>query len=397
MKIECIGAGPGNLYFAILVKQLAPKCRVRVFERNPEDHFPGWGIVLDYDVRSKLAAADPPTADAINGNLYHWDTIDVLHRGDCVSSSGHAYGCISRRQLLSILRDRCRELDVEVYDGRPITNPSELDADLIVAGDGIGSAWRKRLEKYLVPQRSRGRNFYLWCGTDHQFAHFTFAFFPTSNGWFWTQAYQYDSQSSTVIAECDERAYRAFGLAYMSADETQEFLQGLFRQLLAGDALHTRAPIESVEWRRFETIRCMHWHWDNVVLLGDAAHTTHYSLGSGAKLALEDAESLARHLVVEEGPIEQRLDAYERERKPKVEAIQKLAERSNRWFDELEYFGQFDTRRLACSLLMRTHFTGELPSVQRIDKMLALAGGGDHVAGTRLKRLLRPLNLSVGK
>jgi anthraniloyl-CoA monooxygenase len=398
MKIDCVGAGPGSLYFAILAKLRAPQCRVRIFERNPASRFPGWGVVLDHEIRTTLSAADAQTAAAIDAQLHRWETIDVLYQGRRTSSSGYAFGCISRRKLLSILRSRCLSLGVELHDARPIEDPEELDADLIVAGDGARSAFRERLAPFLSPQREIGRNYYIWCGTAHRFAHFTFAFYPCAAGWFWTQAYQYDGQSSTFIAECDERAYQAFDLEHASAGDVRGLMHDVFGELLAGATLDTGASAARVEWRRFQQIRCERWYWRNVVLLGDAAHTAHFSLGSGTKLALEDAIALARHLFTGFGSLGEKLAAYQRECQPRVEAIQKLANRSGRWFEDLDHFGRLDPRRFACALLMRTHFTGEMPSPERIDKMLALVGTSSRSAagaGSRFNRLLQPLNLSV--
>jgi anthraniloyl-CoA monooxygenase len=398
MKIDCVGAGPGSLYFAILAKLRSPQCRVRIFERNPANRFPGWGVVLDHDIRATLSSADPQSAAAIDAHLHRWDTIDVLYQGRRTSSSGYAFGCISRRQLLSILRSRCLSLGVELHDARPMEDPEELDADLIVAGDGIRSLFRERLAPFLSPRHETGRNYYMWCGTPHRFAHFTFAFYPSPKGWFWAQAYQYDERGSTFIAECDERAYQAFGLEQASADDTRALLHDVFGELLAGATLDTGASTTRVEWRRFQHIRCERWYWRNLVLLGDAAHTTHFSLGSGTKLALEDAIALASHLFTGPGPLEEKLEAYQLECKSRVEAVQKLADRSNRWFEHLDQFGVLDARRFACALLMRTHFTGEIPSPERIDRMLALAGNsssGAVGATGELTRLMQPLNLSV--
>jgi anthraniloyl-CoA monooxygenase len=392
MKIDCVGAGPGSLYFALLAKLRSPRSRLRVFERCPVDHFSGWGVVLDQDIRSTLGAADPQSAAAIDGCLYRWDTIDIVHRGRRFSSRGHAFGCISRSQLLAILRERCVQLGVELHDGHPVQNADELDADLVVAGDGVRSSIREQRAEHFGVQLVSGRNRFIWCGTARLFPHFTFAFQARERGWFWAQAYQYDTQHSTFIAECDEAALAALDLQGGGAEHTRAVLHEVFGELLSGATLEAGAPSEQLNWRRFQHLRCARWHWRNVVLLGDAAHTAHYSLGSGTKLALEDAIALARHVFARNDPLEQRLEGYEQERRPRVELVQQLAQRSDRWFEALPSFTDLDPEHFACALLMRTHFTGTVPGRDRLEKMLALARGG-AAPRAGVGRLLRPLSV----
>lgn len=398
MNIDCIGAGPGGLYFAILARLQDPAGRVRVFERRSRDQSPGWGIVLDQELRGQLLQADPQSAGAINRELFRWDTIQVLARERCISSHGHPFGAIARQRLLGILLERATALGVQIHHDSTVTAAQLADADLVLACDGAGSGTRDSHRDAFMPRIRWGRNFYIWCGTPRQFGNFTFFMHETPNGWIWAQAYQYDARQSTFIAECDPASLEHHGLASRPRQEAIALLASVYAPALQGSPLLVAAGEDDrLDWRRFQHIECAHWHHANIVLLGDAAHTAHYSLGSGTKLALEDGIALAQQVFGGTGSLAARLDNYQSIRQARVRGIQGLADNSNQWFERLADFSHLNAEQFACALLTRTRYKGEAIDARQYDKMvqLARAGMAKVHAEQRLRHILRPLDLHV--
>lgn len=398
MNIDCIGAGPGGLYFAILAKLRNPAGRVRVFERSSRDRSPGWGIVLDQELRGQLLEADPTSAGAINRELFRWDNIQILVRERCISSQGHPFGAIGRQRLQAILMERAIELGVQVHFDRVVSASQLEDADLILACDGAGSGTRESHREVFLPRITLGRNFYIWCGTTRQLGNFTFSMHDSPNGWIWAQAYQFDPQRSTFIAECDPASMAHHQLGSRPWQEAVALLESVYAPALRGSPLIVGAGADGrLDWRRFPHIHCEHWHHANIVLLGDAAHTAHYSLGSGTKLALEDGITLAQQVFGSEESLGSRLDAYQSIRQARVRDIQELANNSNHWFERLVDFADLSAEQFACALLMRTRYRGEPTPPQQYDKMVQLARTSMAKASPekRLRHVLQPLDLHV--
>ncbi len=355
MRIVCIGGGPAGLYFALLMKQARPRAEISVIERNrPNDTF-GWGVVFSDQTMENLARADQPTYQAIVDSLYHWDDIDVHFKGRTITSGGHGFSGIARQRLLNILQDRCNELGVEmrfqteVADARDFT----AGADLVVASDGANSGIRSRYAEYFKPQIDVRRCKFVWLGTHQRFPAFTFAFEKTEYGWFQAHAYTFDNETSTFIVETPEEVWRAAGFDRMTADESIAYCQRLFAPYLGGHELLNNAKHLVNPWRNFIRLTNEHWSHGNIVLIGDAAHTAHFSIGSGTKLALEDAIALAGALRSTRH-IPSALEAYEAERKVEVLKLQNAARNSTDWFEHVDRYTALDAEQFAYSLLTRS-------------------------------------------
>ncbi|MFO1319245.1 MAG: bifunctional salicylyl-CoA 5-hydroxylase/oxidoreductase [Burkholderiales bacterium] len=369
MKIVCIGGGPAGLYFGLLMKKGNPAHEVTVIERNRARDTFGWGVVFSDQTLGNLAQADDVTARIILGSFNHWDRIDVLFRGRTVSSGGHGFCGIGRQRLLNILQERCEALGVhlvyeeEVNDDQAVA--ARFDADLVIACDGIHSRIRTRYAETYQPDIDSRRCRFVWLGTKKLFDAFTFAFEETKHGWFQAHAYQYDGDTSTFIVETPEEVWQRAGLDAMSQDEAVAFCERLFARQLGGHALMSNARHlrGSASWIKFPRIVCRHWtHWTTVgdrevpvVLMGDAAHTAHFSIGSGTKLALEDAIDLARSLQDHgDGKLRQALAAYERTRGLEVLKIQSAARNSMEWFEHVDRYTAMEAEQFAYSLLTRS-------------------------------------------
>jgi len=365
--VLCIGGGPAGLYSALLLKLADARNVVRVVERNrPYDTF-GWGVVFSDQTLGNLAAADPPTASEIAGAFNRWDDIDVHFRGRTITSGGHGFCGIGRKRLLNILQRRCEALGVELVFETDVADDSALaedfGADLVLASDGANSRIRARYAEHFGPDIDLRRCRYVWFGTRRRFDAFTFAFEHTPHGWFQAHAYRYDDDTSTFIVETPEEVWRAAGIDRMSQDEGTAFCERLFARYLDGERLLTNAAHlrGSANWLRFPRIVCRSWtHWTRpgardvpIVLIGDAAHTAHFSVGSGTKLALEDAIGLARALHATPDRA-QALADYERERSVEVLKLQNAARNSTEWFEHVDRYAAFDALQFAYSLLTRS-------------------------------------------
>ena len=366
-RILCIGGGPAGLYFALLAKQADPARAVRVVERNrPYDTF-GWGVVFSDQTLGNLEAADGETARQIVGAFNRWDDIDIHFRGRTIRSGGHGFCGIGRKRLLNILQARCEALGVELVFERPVDDDvaeaEAFGADLVIASDGINSRIRERYAASFRPDIDLRACRFVWLGTKKRFDAFTFAFVETPHGWFQAHAYRFDDDTSTFIVETPETTWKAAGLDTMSQEEGIATCERLFAPWLDGHRLLSNASHlrGSAIWIRFPRVVCGRWvhrvehagrRWP-VVLMGDAAHTAHFSIGSGTKLAFEDAIALERAIAAEPD-LERALDAYEAARGVEVLKIQNAARNSTEWFENVKRYTALEAEQFAYSLLTRS-------------------------------------------
>jgi anthraniloyl-CoA monooxygenase len=357
MKIACIGGGPAGLYFAISMKLRDANCQVDVYERNrPDDTF-GWGVVFSDQTMENLESNDPISAEAIGNSLAHWDDIDVFFDGNKETSSGHGFCGIGRMHLLNLLQQRAKELGVGLHYEIEVDLQSAdfSDADMIVASDGLNSKIRTDHADTFKPDIEIRQNKFLWLGTNRVFDAFTFIFLKTEHGWIWAHAYRFDDTTSTFIVECDPDTWAGLGFEHMSQDETCRICEGLFSEWLDGQELMSNAKhLRGSAWLNFPRVLCETWVHDNIVLLGDAAHTAHFSIGSGTKLAFEDAIMLADVLCASDKPISEGLVDYQEERKVEVLKLQSAARNSTEWFEHLDRYLGFEPKQFAYSLLTRS-------------------------------------------
>ena len=358
MKVACIGGGPAGLYFAISMKLRDPAHEVHVFERNPRGVTFGWGVVFSDQTVENLTANDPKSAKVVAGEFAHWDDIDVHIRGQVVRSSGHGFIGIGRKRLLEILQDRATELDVRLsFDSEcDPDDPKWAEYDLVIASDGINSRVRDRFADAFGVDVDQRANRFVWLGTSKVFDAFTFAFEETEAGWVWAHAYQFAPDCSTFIVECSEATWRELGFDRFDQAEAIARCETIFAEYLDGHRLISNAahlPGPAV-WLNFRRIKCDSWSHGKFILLGDAAHTAHFSIGSGTKLALEDAIKLAEVLNRRELEIEAALFEYQAERSLEVLKLQNSARNSTEWFETLERYLHFEPLQFAYSLLTRS-------------------------------------------
>ncbi|MDA1080802.1 MAG: bifunctional salicylyl-CoA 5-hydroxylase/oxidoreductase [Gemmatimonadetes bacterium] len=365
MRIVCIGGGPAGLYFGLLMKQAHPAHDVTVVERNrPYDTF-GWGVVFSDATLDNMRLADARTADEIEAAFNHWDDIEVRIKGRQMRTTGHGFVGIGRKTLLNILQRRAESLGVHlVFDHEVGSDLDYPKADLIVAADGVNSQVRARSVEHFRPDIAQRPNRYVWGGVRKRYDAFTFDFQRTEHGWFQAHIYKFDNLHSTFIVETTEDTYAAHGLAEMSERESLTFCETLFADVLDGERLLTNAARTSGSaWLNFSRLVCERWHMHNggshVVLMGDAAHTAHFAIGSGTKLALEDAIELTRQMTaVEHDParLAEALTAYEETRRVDVARIQNAARNAMEWFENVghRYADQLEPEQFMYSLLTRS-------------------------------------------
>ncbi len=360
MRITCIGGGPAGLYFALLMKKQNPAHQVQVLERNRAGDTFGWGVVFSDQTLAALREADAPTAASILDAFNHWDDIAVHIKGSTQLSGGHGFCGIGRMKLLNILQDRCTELGVEISYQSDVQDDADIEADLIIAADGLNSRLRTKYAATYQPDIDLRRCRFVWLGTTKLFDAFTFDFQQTQWGWFQAHAYRFDATHSTFIVEAPEAVWQAAGLEAMSKEEGIAFCEQLFAKVLDGhklisNAAHLRG---SAQWIRFPRVVCRKWVHHNgrapVVLMGDAAHTAHFSIGSGTKLALEDAIGLARAIAAHGGDLGAALQHYEASRSIEVLRIQNAARNSTEWFENVERHAALAPEQFAYSLLTRS-------------------------------------------
>ena len=387
MKVAVIGGGPGGLYLAILLRRADPSTQVTVWERNRiEDTF-GFGVVLSDATEGILAEADSVTHEAMAKAMHRWGDIDVHIGGERITSGGHGFCGISRKTLLEILRDRAKALGTDL---RELAEAPPVEAllkthDLVVAADGVNSAVREANTKHFGATVDLRPNRFVWLGTSRPFPSFFFSFQQNAHGLWRVHAYQYAEGESTFIVETTDSAWKSAGLEGADEAATIRYCEALFKQELEGHRLVANRSI----WRQFPTVKCASWSDGRLVLLGDAAHTAHFSVGSGTKLAMEDAIALAKVLQAATD-VKAALTTYETERRPGVESVQRAAQASLEWFEATERYDDLEPLQFAYSLLTRslriTHEnlrTRDPAFVERVERWYADKAGVKPVAGKR--------------
>ncbi|HET7880164.1 MAG TPA: bifunctional salicylyl-CoA 5-hydroxylase/oxidoreductase [Acetobacteraceae bacterium] len=397
MRIVCAGGGPAGLYFAIQMKRRDPSHHVSVIERNRADDTFGWGVVFSDETLRNLEGADPESKQEILDSFAHWDDIDIHFRGRVITSGGHGFCGIERRHLLNILQRRAAALGVELVFQREV---DELpDADLVVAADGINSRIRTRHAAHFRPTIDIRKNKFVWLGTHRLFQAFTFIFVETEHGWFQAHAYRFNRDTSTFIVETTETAWRAAGLDTLDAADTVAFCERLFAPWLEGHRLMANmSHLRGSQWLSFPRVANETWVMGNVVLMGDAAHSAHFSIGSGTKLALEDAIALARAFDTHGADIPAALAAYEAERKLEVLRVQSAARNSTEWFENVARYAQLEPEQFAYSLLTRSQRIShenlrlrDRPWLEGMERWLAARAG--HAANRPVPPMFLPFRL----
>lgn len=331
MKINVIGAGPAGLYASILLKKADPSHEIFVYEQNRADDTFGFGVVFSDATMRELRSADEETYDAIAEAFSHWDDIEVCYGGEVIRSGGHGFAGLSRQKLLTILQRRADDVGVDVTFQIEASVDDLRDADLVIASDGVNSAVRDRYAHSFQPASDFRSNRFVWLGTTRPFDAFTFYFRENECGLWRVHAYQYEEGRATFIVEAREDTWVASGLGTEDEDATVAYFEELFAPELQGHPLLKNRSF----WRQFPTIRNACWRHENVVLLGDAAHTAHFSVGSGTRIAMLDGIALCDALETHDD-IGAALQAYEDERRPPLESLQRAAQASLQWFEDTE-------------------------------------------------------------
>jgi anthraniloyl-CoA monooxygenase len=358
MRVACVGGGPAGLYFAISMKLRDPSHEVELFERNRADDTFGWGVVFSDQTVENLMANDPVSGAVVRDEFTHWDDIDVHIHGERIRSSGHGFIGIGRKRLLNILQERARELGVVLrFEQEASASLDDYgDYDLVLAADGANSRIRDAYREHFDVDIQVRRNKFIWLGTHKVFDAFTFAFEQLPEGWVWAHAYRFDDNLSTFIVEMAPETWDRLGFASMDQAESIAWSERVFAKYLDGHALMTNASHlrGSAAWLNFRRIVCGRWSYRNLILLGDAAHTAHFSIGSGTKLALEDSIKLAEVLNRPGLARDQALEEYQQERNLEVLKLQNSARNSTEWFETLDRYLPFEAIQFAYSLLTRS-------------------------------------------
>lgn len=381
MRIAVVGGGPAGLYFALLMKRDWPALTVDVFERNQADDTFGFGVVFSDQTLDTFRAADAQSYAAIRDNFAYWDDIEIHFKGDTFRVPGNGFCGCSRRSLLMLVQARARELGVNLHFGSDIADVGTLrrDYDLVVGADGINSRVRENWRERFEPQTDLRPNHFTWMGSTRPFDAFTFFFKETEHGVFIAHCYQYEAGRSTWVLETDPETFAKAGLGAMDEGQSAAFLEGVFAEELEGHKLITNRSL----WRNFPMIRCRHWVVENVVLIGDAKATAHFSIGSGTKLAMEDAIALHRAMGQAKLDVAAGLKLFETQRREEVEKTQHAADVSLVWFEELKRFWDFEPLRFAFGLMTRSkaitydNLALRAPEmVEAVDKLVADGLGG---------------------
>jgi anthraniloyl-CoA monooxygenase len=348
MKITIIGGGPAGLYFALLMKKQDPRHEITLFERNgPDDTF-GWGVVFSDKTLTYLKESDHDSYLEIVNTFETWENVDVVHKDQKITIRGNKFSGIARIELLHILQRRCLALGVDLRFNNEV-RPARNECDLLVGADGVNSTVRPEYKDFFQPSLSIRPNRYIWYGTSRLFHGLTLTFRQTDVGVFAAHSYKFNKHTSTFIVECDEEAWRNAGFEHMQDDMTRAYLEGVFAPDLEGHSLQSN----NSKWINFVNVRNSHWSHSNVALLGDALHTAHFSIGSGTKLALEDAIVLSKcfEQCVE---VSAALREFERVRKPVIEEYQDAAYESLIWFENVKNYVHLEPLDLAYSLMTRS-------------------------------------------
>lgn len=350
MRIKIIGGGPAGLYFSILRKNADPDSEISVYERNPAGVTWGWGVVFSDETLDRFEEADRESHKQITETFAHWENIDIHFKRRVIRSAGHAFYGIRRMRLLQILQDRARKLGVELHFETEVDDLSRmLDADLIVVADGINSKIRTRYAQHFRPDVQIGKSKYIWLATPKVFESFKFFIRENDHGFFQVHAYPFDTKMSTFIVETDEQSWLNAGLDRASEAEGVLYCEQLFAEELEYQQLFSNKS----SWINFRRIKNATWRHNNIVLIGDAAHTAHFSIGSGTKLAMEDAIALSK-AIDENSNVLEALEKYEEARWIDVAKLQRAAEVSQAWFEDIRRWRNFDPEQFAVKLLCRS-------------------------------------------
>jgi anthraniloyl-CoA monooxygenase len=351
MKINIIGGGPAGLYFAILMKRSNPKHQITIYERNgPDDTF-GWGVVFSGKTLANLRAADAESHAEITRTFEEWDNVDVVHRDEKISIHGNSFSGIARLDLLKVLQRRCEHLGVQVLFRTEVADIDSLrrNSDLLVAADGVNSTARKLYSAHFHPVLDVRPNRYIWFGTDHLFHGLTLTFRENEAGILAAHSYKFNKTTSTFIIECDPETWDSAGFGAMSNEQTRIYLENVFEKDLAGRPLRSNKS----NWINFLLVKNGRWFFENAVMIGDALHTAHFSIGSGTKLAMEDA--IALHQCFETtATVGDALSRFELIRRPLIEAYQAAAFDSMRWFENARQYMKLTPIELAYALMTRS-------------------------------------------
>ncbi|MFN3764470.1 MAG: bifunctional salicylyl-CoA 5-hydroxylase/oxidoreductase [Aliihoeflea sp.] len=357
MKIAVLGAGPAGLYFAISMKLRDAAHDITVYERNKADDTFGWGVVLSDETLDNLAENDAKSAAAIREHFAYWDDIAVIHKGVRTVSTGHGFCGIGRKKLLMLLQERARELDIKLEFQTDIADPRPFmeSHDLVIAADGLNSRSRAAFADHFEPDIDTRKCKFVWLGTHQKFDDaFTFIFEKTEHGWVWAHAYQFDPDTATFIVECSQDTWDRFGFGAMSQQESIAVCESIFEKHLGGHSLMTNANhIRGSAWINFPRVLCERWSFQNLALMGDAAASAHFSIGSGTKLALESAIAMADY-VQSEPTLEKAFAKYEDARRTEVLKLQSAARNSLEWFEDVERYLGLDPVQFNYSLLTRS-------------------------------------------
>jgi anthraniloyl-CoA monooxygenase len=389
MKIACLGGGPAGLYFSILVKKTNPSWDVTVMERNQAESTFGWGVVFSDKTMDGFQSADPETHAAITNAFHHWDDIDVFFKGRKFTSGGHGFCGIARMKLLRVLQDRAAGLGVKLMFQTEVKDPDEFTAscDLVIGSDGVFSTTRKKYEAIFKPNIQVRNNRFIWLGSKKKLDAFTFDFKETEWGWFNLHAYRFDEDWSTFIIETPEKNWLKAGIGDMSTEQSIALCEKLFADRLDGarlisNAKHLRG---SAVWLKFNRILCEKWHHKNIVLIGDAAHTAHFGIGSGTKLAMEDAMALARVLTEAGGDVAGALQRYQEEREIEALKLQSAARNRMEWFEQVERYTHLAPEQFTYSLLTGSQRIGhenlklrDAGYVESVERWFAARSGVSH-------------------
>jgi anthraniloyl-CoA monooxygenase len=351
MKINIIGGGPAGMYFAILMKKTDPSHRIEIYERNgPDDTF-GWGVVFSGKTLANLREADEQSHSEITRTFESWDNVDVVQSNSKVSIHGNSFTGIERLQLLKILQRRCAELDIEVSFRTEIADVDLLrtHCDLLVAADGVNSTVRQHYAERFQPKLDVRPNRYIWYGTNQLFHGLTLTFRENEAGVFAAHSYKFNRNTSTFIVECDSQTWERAGFAGMNDEQTRNYLGVVFANDLGGQQLLSN----NSKWINFLLVKNAHWSFENTVLLGDALHTAHFSIGSGTKLAMEDAIGLAQSFRLAPN-LSEALRHFEATRKPVIDEYQAAAFESMLWFEKARQRMDLSSLELAYSLMTRS-------------------------------------------